>query len=818
MANLTFTVKIDFNLGGRVVSPGSIKCRLRDVLDDEAAPGQAKAGEIAGFYLASWLGAGSSEFSLCRVADNGTAEVKLACREGDPNTIKFAVATRMASSDSMRCSLLASNFIHRDDLVRYLSDPNRPRLGFTADQPFLKMCDNFTRNAAVLRFMDKGSDLKSFAKLPLKASSLLRLEESNAAVQRLGVAVGSMVDSLAVSPLNAGSQFVQSFTYGHMQDHLLHYGLLGYVFDSMQPPACLQLVLYNAYQAMHSTNLSFDALRAMTDAELVPRFGLPLVTRSTADKLQSVYWPDITLAPTGLGGKVRDTEDIARSLSRLNYEVQNAGKLGPYADAADREGPESLAAAVRSVVESQVRAAKAGDAFSSVRRTPTLDADDCENKALTQQMLARGLLALYRSNKTAKALQASLAREAQRAPGLFAACTEQHHQAMADVLFRLGRMLDSGDWTLSLAVASAKGPSYKEDDPQEGQGLCGHGASIARVRDAATGLYDHYPVEGTTYLTVDVPPPRGYPTELPLTLSSGEVRQFPLEAVATILAQNVNQLVGLSQHAQVLAHLRKDYGASPLSCPFYVSTFFTGLSEGQHGSLGCIPLDTCPSTSFRAGNKPLFGAPLMALSSPSTMAIPLTADLLAEGGDQAKGKELAELIRAQVSEAWGPPLAEQTIRDYLTYLQPVKSPYAPALTADTYAASMRCENTWAFDDPKVTRKAVQVYSALAKRFNEIQAKDPASDGAVASAYGQYCSACLGLSIPLPRSAANFSLSSARNLRRAAEEIGLGAALAACVIKSKMIDARASVAADHYIYMCDLGEGLVHSYRNKLMSK
>jgi hypothetical protein len=406
-------------------------------------------------------------------------------------------------------------------------------------------------------------------------------------------------------------------------------------------------------------------------------------------------------------------------------------------------------------------------------------------------------------------------REARSSPHLFAACSEGHHREMAAVLCRLGRMLDTGDWTLDLAVASAKGPSYCENSPQGGEGLCGHGASIARVRDPATGLYQHYPVEGTTYLTVDMPPPQGYPTSLPLKLATGEVKPFPLETVGTVIAQNMHELVGLSQHAQILAHIRQDYGANPLACPFYVSTFFTGLSEGKDGSLGCIPLDTCPPSMFRAGERPLFGAPVMGLSNPATMAIPITADLLDESGSREKGREMAELISAQVSEAWGPGLTDQAVRNYLTYVQPVKSPDAPTLTALDYGPSVRSENAWFYDDPQVTRKAVQVYSALAKRFNELQAKDPASDGAVASAYGQYLSACLGISVPVPRSAAKFSLSTARNMRKAAEDIGLGAAIAACVFKARMVQARARVVTDAPFYMCDRGQGFVHSHRIKL---
>lgn len=816
MASLNFTVKVDLVVGGKVVAPGSIRAPLSEAMDEDFEQGAASS--VAGFYVAAWVGGGSPEFSLARVADNGTAELSLAFKPGDPDTLKLAVVTRISTPTTMRCSMLASNFMHRDDAIRSLSEPGRARLGFTADQPCLSMSDNFSRNKALVRFMDKGSDLKAFAKVALKPSSLLRLDEANAAVQRLGEAVEGVVASCAVSPLNAGCQFVQSFTYGHLQGHLMHYATLAEVFRGMAPPPAAQLVAYCAYQAMHSTNLSFDALKSMSDPELVGRYGLPVVTRHTSCAYTNVYCPDLTVGLMGHTCKVRETEDIARSFSRLNYEVQNAGKLRAYAPPAEDPAESTLARCVRDIVASQAQISLKGDAFAASRASPTLDADDCENKALSEQMLAAALRDLYRACKTPQALAAALAREAQRAPRLFSSCTPEHHRQMGEVLCRLGRMLDSGDWSLELAVASAKGPSYREDDPQAAEGLCGHGASVARVRDPATGLYQHYPVEGTTYLTVDLPPPQGFASELPLKLASGEVKTFPLETVATLLAQNVHQLVGLSQHAQVLAHLKQSYGDSPLSCPFYVSTFYTGLSEGRDGSLGCIPLDTCPPSSFRAGTKPLFGAPLLGLSNAATMAVPVTADLLAEPGAlPGRGKELVELMRAQVAEAWGPPLPEQAVRDYLSYQQPVRSPDAPRLDSTNYAASVRSENTWAYDDPQVAGKAVQVYQSLAKRFNELQAKDPDSDGAEASAYGQFLSACMGISLPVPKKGRPrpFALSTARNLRKAADDIGLAAALSACVFKSKGIQARAAVVSEHPFYMCHRGEGLVHAFRTKL---
>jgi hypothetical protein len=174
-----------------------------------------------------------------------------------------------------------------------------------------------------------------------------------------------------------------------------------------------------------------------------------------------------------------------------------------------------------------------------------------------------------------------------------------------------------------------------------------------------------------------------------------------------------------------------------------------------------------------------------------------------------------KLIKEQVSEAWGPGLTDENLRNYFTWVQPVSSLDGPTLNADNHAASIRTENSWFYDDPKVTRQAVQVYSALAKRFNEIQSRDPASDGAVARAYGQYLSAFFGISLPLPKSASKFSLTTMKNLKQASNDLGLEVAISKCVYKNKMINARAAVASDHHVYMCDKGEGFVHAHRVKL---
>jgi hypothetical protein len=381
---------------------------------------------------------------------------------------------------------------------------------------------------------------------------------------------------------------------------------------------------------------------------------------------------------------------------------------------------------------------------------------------------------------------------------------------MSSILWRLS----IGQWTMGLAVVSAKGPAFKDDDPQSGRGLCGHGACVARVLSGTDNngqkLYQHYPVEGTTYLMVDYPLPKTHAVELPVKMMDDSTQVFPVETLMGLIAQRMHELIGLSANANLLAHLRRDYGKDPLSSPFYVSMFYTSLCPGDLACLGSIPMNMQPGSK-----RPGFGAPFMGLSGENIHTFPLTPGMLAAQGQDPD--KVVELIKEQISEALEPGVSDAMLRDYMTYLQPVKSPDSPTLDASTYATSGRAEITSAFDDPQVTAKAVAIYQKVAEKFNEIQARDVNSDGARAQAYGQYLSACLGISLPIPKvgDAKNFKLTLTKNLLAAAKELFLEKTLSACALKTAIIKARASVVTDHHIYMCDMGEGVVHSFRHKL---
>jgi len=815
MSALRLKVKVDLVLGGKICNPSAVKTPRTfgtECMDEESKP-----GFVEKFYLASYVGAGSPAFSLSPIGADGTATLNLALSHGDVDTVKFTTAFLMKGHRRDRCCHLASGFVPVKDLLAMIDKKkSAASTDFALDQPCFPMKDNFTNNKAVLRFCDDGSDLAGLSKLKLKASTLHRLDESNAVVDKLGSALQACISRCAVSPLNAGVNFLESFTYGHMANHMTHYSLLGYLFENLQTPVTLGMVMYAAYQTMHSTNLGFSALQAMPDKELALRFGVPMITRHTSCALSNVYSTDYTVNGTGQACKLRETEDIARSFSALNMAVQGGADASAYPTPGHRCDRVPLARAMEELDRAGVTrhrlAGAGGKGAAWVGKSCVTD--DCENLAQAILMNAK---AVRKFTRDRQALASAMTAVASKSP-LFAECCERHHAAMGDVLCRLGDMLESGEWSNSFLVASAKSASYSVGGQPNPTQLSGHGAVISRVKDRETGKYTHAVVEGTTYATVDRPVPLGYAQEVPIKVMKGTVvagsQLIGVETLTTAIAQNVHEDMGLSPDRCILAHFKDNYDDNPDKCPFYVSAFFTGLSEGPNGSVACVPIDTQPPANYMAGDLPLFGAPVMGLSKKTTKAIPVSHETLAAAGVR-DAKQALKLIADQVEEAWGPGMTERQADTLMSYWQPVDSPDLPALNSKNYAATVRSENSWAYDDPLHAALAVRVLTALADKFNAIQRANPASDGARASAYGQYLSACLRVTLPLPTlsTAKQFNLTTMHNLREAAKEVGLHK-LAACPVKAKYISARSKVPSEHLFYHCD-GGGMVHSHRLRL---
>ena len=195
-AELHFMVRTDLVLGGKMHTPDEA-CSIPPGEDCSAQP-----GKVTGFFLAAWLGSGSKQFSLCPIASDGTSEVRVTVRDNDVDTLKLAVTFNMAAPKGTRNCHLASSFIPISDLVEFLAYPNPPyptasaQVGsrplaltppppaagkpqFSADQACFCMSDNFTRNSAVLRFADAGSNLSAVGSLKLRPSALRSLDRTS---------------------------------------------------------------------------------------------------------------------------------------------------------------------------------------------------------------------------------------------------------------------------------------------------------------------------------------------------------------------------------------------------------------------------------------------------------------------------------------------------------------------------------------------------------------------------------------------------------------------------------------------------------------
>jgi hypothetical protein len=887
-ADLNFFVKVDLILGGKPYVPSKIRIASDSDTSGSGGPGQfpvqiekvsededPTSGDIGDFYLGAWIGGQSKAFSLDTINKDGVAEVRLSLAEKDPNTLKFAVVfDKKCARCTRRCNL-ASNFVHIPALTSMLS--SGPRIGapytsaknnrsgakplcsiqtFSLDQPCFSMRDNFTRNAAVLRFADAGSNLAAIPRLNLAPSSLLSLDRTNEAVCRLGKDIQGRISNFAVSPLNAGPQYMEAFTYGQMQGHLTHYAVLGHVFNQMSHPVDLPWMTYNICQAMQGTGLTVDALMAMPAVDFIQNFAVHTISISTACSLTSIYSSDLTLNAAGSVCKLRETEDIAKTFSCLSLQAPRSSNARPYSPPSANSIVPSLQQCITRIAECQdEREARGGLAD---RVTPHLFADDCENFTEGGMMLGKSYGAAYLScekeviasktkggskyvaldeaghptpdhlNEISLVMGANMAREcAQTNPHVFSKLSRDHFRACGLLGTRMGLYQINGAWATDAGVVSAKGASYDRQDPlAAAQGLSGHGTIISRAKDLSSSMCSHSPVELTTYFSQDPSPPKplkagcGFADSFSVRLSDGRFESFKPSDFATVLGQNMHSELGASEDHCIQAHICSDYGDNPLDCPFYVSMFYSGLSEGPKGSIGCVPLDTAPPADFGAGCRPLFGAPVMGLSRKSTVALPVTVDML--GTD---GTEILELMKAQVSEAWSPAAPPETIARIASFWQPCEPPNGPSAifnSADDYARHMHSEATWAFDNPADTAKAVQLYQALAYRFNTIQARDAGSDGSRAFAAGKFLSASLLVFTPIPLASAAASgpvaFTVMRNLRRAAADLGLDKI---AVMKRKQtmhVGASAGKAVAKtgpHFYMCHQGGGPTHAHRAKL---
>ena len=235
MVLLHFKAKVDLVVRGRIYNPSALSCTFGLGEATEGKERLAKAGEVTGFTLAAWLGGGSQEFCASPIAADGTAEISLDIKDGDVNTLKLCCACTEMTLLSPRCCHIASDAINLPNLCQVMLENKAYASSgdseFSSEQKCVQLCDNFSRNTAIIRVRDVATDHEGIAGLHLRPSSLGRLDETNAAISKLGMEIAGRVQNCAISTLNAGSKFTTPFTFGELNSHLMHYGLMGHMIE-----------------------------------------------------------------------------------------------------------------------------------------------------------------------------------------------------------------------------------------------------------------------------------------------------------------------------------------------------------------------------------------------------------------------------------------------------------------------------------------------------------------------------------------------------------------------------------------------------------
>lgn len=429
--------------------------------------------------------------------------------------------------------------------------------------------------------------------------------------------------------------------------------------------------------------------------------------------------------------------------------------------------------------------------------------DDCENCAWGVLQTGQAMQAIVEEVGSKQKLAEAMAQEAHD-NHLFAGFNMEHHNQMADAIYRLGTMLQNQKWSLGFAVVSARGAAANE----EGQNalasapLSGHGTLLSRcVGDS--GDYMYMPCEATSYIKCQPPAAPGLASTVELGLSDGTSQKFNLAEVPTIFAQNMHEVAGLSPHHRVLGQLLSSY-ADPTKSPFYVSCFYSSL-QAQAKTYGCIPLD-----ARIHGVQPTFGAPVMGLNLDSSIAIPLGAETVAPSKTEAK--KFMQLICDHASEVFPPGATPVQMKTLMSAWQPCVPPCSKGYDPTKY---LQAECLSAFDDPQHVSAALVINQNIAEKFNELQKADPLDDKIRMTAYSAYLSAALRVTIPIPQEGkSSLKLSAMRNLRATINHLNLKT-ITQTPDKMQHISSQAQIKSDHHFFMCANGRGLVHSHAVKL---
>jgi hypothetical protein len=352
--------------------------------------------------------------------------------------------------------------------------------------------------------------------------------------------------------------------------------------------------------------------------------------------------------------------------------------------------------------------------------------------------------------------------------------------ACAQLLARFGRLKANAykgelpSAQIALSIVSAKGASFKLGESE----LNGHACTVAQTL-AADGKASYCIGEGTTNLNMRNLPD-SCPKKVSLLLSNGH-KIFDTSEALTIIGQNMAELVGTGQgQSRIGQTIPCSFGGKdPYSaCPFYMASFFMALEMGKTIP-AIIPIDARNTTSVQnysghhsladaipqVPKPPLFGAPVAGLSYENVRAIPINVGA-AMGQDKAQ--EFLSGVHRRNLESYPPRASEEKLCMLMSRwgdLQPLNKDSIPDENwILSSAESFQCAD--------MLRAVAEHKTRLAREFNALQAKDPASDGVQMQVKQHMLSVVCQFTVPLP-AREKWDLSCARNMRLAVKAVPFG---------------------------------------------
>lgn len=720
------------------------------------------------FYCGAWMGADSPHLSFTRLTplEDGSAEasVALKLRRCDTDVLKLGLFVHDPDTGVNRHVL--SGFQSLDWIADSLKAPD-----FDSAHQSMSIEDNYTPNHALLHLCNDSTDLDSLrALIPhLRRSVLHDNSQINAQVMALTFGVHDFIQRSAnVSAINGGANFVKSTCFTQCMGCAINYPLLDMIYSSDEHMVPLSMLAYMGIATVHGSGHSPEAILALPAPEFMTRFVVPLTTSFTVCTRTAVYSGDETISPEGKLNLA--TEDFAMVLSKHNYLHVQKGFVEQYDSNRLRAmSAEDLCEHIKACLSRKGRQESDGH---------TLISDDCETLAGLVKSI-EGALRKYHLDSSSKlgpdvspeeadrALAKSMWDETRSMPNL-SAVPLKDFQSVARLMGRYARLRKNCDEgrspaaQMGLSIVSAKGPSFSKTNRQ----LSGHACVVGQTL-SASGEATYAVAEGTSHLMMRNLPPN-CPKEVTVPLAEGSKRFETMEALA-ILAENLAGYIKTCGKTRVREYIPHSFdGKDPYdACPFYMAGFFVGLQMDKL-TPGVIPLEQRQGgAQIGVGGengrpaRPLFGAPVVALSGQNVMAMPVN---LGKVFGEEEGQALLTNLRLRRDETSIGRADTETLERLMSRWGP-QTQFDPKDLCCDATHTWVCSTSESFVNAEVLRAVLEYKTRLARRFNALQAEDPKSDGVTMVVKAHMLSVASHFYVPLPTQEV-WAISSARSMQKA----------------------------------------------------